>query len=444
MNPRGHQLSRTAFEALAAGGGGRAAVSELAEAQYSKHLLLLRGVLAVAGKGDREQALRARRAGELLTAAQRRDAAAARTVISHPAVGAWALHTVRAVRAAGAAPRLPGATPDGLCGVAAAAAVRAGLRAEIEVPTVGGTLVLPALGSVRVSEGSAVVRAADGTAEIFSRSGTALLPPDSRLGSPDSASQPGWLPLRRIGLGEGSLVVDDVDPFRMPAVGDVSGRLADRELRDWDRVFQEAWQLLVRHHRAVAEEVARTVRVIVPLNSPPEGERSSSSPETFGAIALSRPGSASSLAVTLTHEVQHLKLCALIDLVTLTRWDDGRRYYAPWRDDPRPVSGLLQGAYAHLGISAFWRRQRHLAPAEQRIRAHAEFARWRSATALATRTLASSGQLTADGARFVRGMAQILQAWHDEAVPPEAGALAGREADEHRARWTRAHGPVPT
>jgi hypothetical protein len=38
--------------------------------------------------------------------------------------------------------------------------------------------------------------------------------------------------------------------------------------------------------------------------------------------------------------------------------DDGHRYYVPWRDDPRPISGLLQGAYAYLGVTGFWRTRR--------------------------------------------------------------------------------------
>jgi HEXXH motif-containing protein len=45
------------------------------------------------------------------------------------------------------------------------------------------------------------------------------------------------------------------------------------------------------------------------------------------------------------HEVQHLKLAALLDIVTLTMPGEHDRYYAPWRDDPRPLSGLLQGTY---------------------------------------------------------------------------------------------------
>jgi uncharacterized protein len=428
-----HQLSGAAFEALAAGGGGPDVVRQLADAQYSKHLVLLRGVLAVAETGDREEALRVRRARVLLAAVQRRDPVAARTVIGYPAVGAWALRTVRASRGG---PAAPGAVPSGLSGLAAAAAIRSGLPADIEVMAVAGTLALPSLGAARAAADSVIVRSAGETTEIISGRSRTRLPAGSRPGAP------GWLGLRRIRLGSSDVLVDDLDPFRMPAVPDVSARLDDGELGAWDRVFQDAWLLLVRYHPAVAEEVGQAIRVIVPLDMPSEGERSSSSPETFGAIALSRPRNATNLAVTLTHELQHLKLCALIDVVRLTERDDGRRYYALWRDDPRPASGLLQGAYAYLGISGFWRRQRHVVPGPARIRANVEFAKWRAAVAQATATLAASGQLTAEGARFVRGMARTLQAWRGDTVPSEADVLARHEADEHRARWTRAHGPI--
>lgn len=430
-----HQLSRGAFESLAAGGGRRDVLRTLTAAQYSRHLWLLRGVLATVEQGGRDHALRVRRAFALLTAAEKENAAVGRSVISHPAVGAWALHTVRASRGG---PSAPGAEPGWLSGVAAAAAIRAGLPANIEVAVVGGTLILPSLGAVRIPASSAIVRATGEATEIISGDSRLRLPAGSGPGPA------GWLPLRRISLGPGGVLVDDVDPFRMPAVTDVSARLGESDLDDWEQVFQETWSLLLRHHPAMAQAVAQLIRVIVPLERPSEGERSSSSPETFGAIALSRPRNATSLAVTLIHELQHLKLSAVIDLVTLTRPDDGRRYYAPWRDDPRPASGLLQGAYAYLGISGFWRRHRHVVQEEYQLRAHAEFVRCRAAAALVTATLAATGQLTEDGASFVRGMARTLHDWRDETVPAEAQRLARREADEHRARWIQAHGQVPT
>lgn len=63
----------------------------------------------------------------------------------------------------------------------------------------------------------------------------------------------------------------------------------------------------------------------------------------------------------MAHELQQLKRSALLDVAALTEPDD-RRCYAPWRDDPRPVSGLLQGAYAFLGVSSFRRTRRRTWP----------------------------------------------------------------------------------
>jgi uncharacterized protein len=199
--------------------------------------------------------------------------------------------------------------------------------------------------------------------------------------------------------------------------------------------------VLERGHPGVAPEVAAAVSVIVPRSRPPSGEVSTTSPETFGAIGMSLPPDPVTCAVTLAHEIQHLKLGALLDIVTLTLPDDGRRYYAPWRDDPRPVRGLLQGAYAYLGVSGFWRRQRKLPGARQQ--ADVEYTRWRAATALAVGTLQSSGRLTSAGHEFVNEMARTLAPWQDEPVPIQAMTLARRAAGAHLARWQSVNGPAP-
>ena len=142
----------------------------------------------------------------------------------------------------------------------------------------------------------------------------------------------------------------------------------------------------------------RLLTVVVPYRrTGTGGQVSSSSPETFGAIAMSPPPDPLTCAVTLAHETQHLKLFALLDIVALTLPDDGRRYYAPWREDPRPVSGLLQGAYAFLGVSGFWRTQREIADGAARLEADTEFARWRAGAAPGRRDAAS--QRAADSRR---------------------------------------------
>jgi uncharacterized protein len=426
-----HRIARIPFDALASGGGPDA-IGDLAAGQYSKHVILVYGVLAAARRQDSRGGQQARFAGEgyeLLAAARRHDPAAVAEVIRYPSVGAWALRTINALRGG---PTLPGAEPGGLRAVAAAAAIRARLPAQIEVAATGGMVVLPSLGvAVIPDDHGAVVRSTAGGAEVRSANVRVEVP-----ANPD-ANAPGWLPLRRIRTGSLSVALDDLDPFRMPTLADLPPRLSATEVGRWGAALRAAWPLL---DAPLAEEVSRAVSVIVPRIAPPGDYVSSTSPESFGAVAMSHPPDPFDCAATLVHEVQHLKLFALLDIVALTLPDDGRRYYAPWREDPRPIGGLLQGAYAFLGVSRFWRAQCQGAGGDARQRAYTEFARWRSGVGQVVGTLLSSGRLTPSGLDFVRGMARTLSSWRDEPVPAAAQANADREAAAHLTRWQLANG----
>jgi HEXXH motif-containing protein len=230
------------------------------------------------------------------------------------------------------------------------------------------------------------------------------------------------------------VIVDDLDPFRMPAGdGVLTGRISPSALEELHAMLRMAWPVLPP---ASAAEIAAIVKVIVPARSPQSGYFSTSSPLTFGTVVMSRQPDKYTCAETLVHETQHLKLCALLDLVSLTWPDNGERYYAPWRTDPRPASSLLQGAYAFLGVSGFWRNQRQIAPDQEvRQQAQAKFARWREGAAGAVGTLLSSGQLTKLGRVFAENMAQVLDGWRREPVPGEAIARARRESERHLAQW---------
>ncbi|MFC7484659.1 HEXXH motif-containing putative peptide modification protein [Luedemannella flava] len=61
------------------------------------------------------------------------------------------------------------------------------------------------------------------------------------------------------------------------------------------------------------------------------------------------------MALLLIHEQQHMTLGAVYDLVPLCVTNGEARHDAPWRLDPRPVPALLQGTFAHLGVTDFWR-----------------------------------------------------------------------------------------
>jgi len=400
---RFHEIPPRQFAALAAGGGGPEAAAILVAAQHSKHVLLLCGVVHAAETAGHHEALAARRGYELLARVQRSDPAAVAAVIRYPSVGAWAYRTLTALRGG---PKFPGAAPGYLATVAATAAIRAGIVPGIDVPgmdvpRVNGLVVLPSLGAGEL--------------------GTA-----------------GWREVRGLrvvlNMPGGDMVADDVDPFRMPAAPHVA-QAAD--LTGWPEMFRGAWRLLERGHPEVAAEVAAMIKVVVPLRRPAHGQASSSSPETFGAIATSEPVDPVTLAVTLTHETQHVKLSALLDLVSLTKPDDGSRYYAPWRDDPRPASGLLQGTYAYLGVTGFWRRMRQ--ETETTV-VMTQFARWRSAAASGAQTLLSSGQLTTAGTEFVRGITATLAGWQREPVSATARAEAADANARHHAAWQARNG----
>jgi HEXXH motif-containing protein len=436
-----HSLSAEQFAALARGGGGQDAIGQLVAGQRSKHLILLSKVAELARRGDyRDDALGV--AGyQLLGQVQRRDPAAAAEVIGYPSVGAWALHVIRSSQArtesaptdpaSAADAALPGVRPSGLAAIAATAAIRAGLDAEIEVPVLGAGVLLPSLGTAEAVGGTAVVAAKE--AEVRSGNLRVRVRP----------GEPGWRELRRATVGPLSVLVDDLDPFRMPAPdGELAERLTPSQVAEFRAALRAAWPML---SPASAAEIAAIVRVIVPYQGPTSGSASTSSPQVFGTVAMSRPPDRYTCAETLVHETQHLKLCALLDLVSLTRPDDGQRYYAPWRPDPRPASGLLQGAYAFLGISGFWREQRQAAPEpEVRQRAHAEFARWRDGAAAVAVTLLRSGQLTGSGETFVETMASVLDEWLRESVPADALEVARRKSERHQVQWQANNGQVGT
>ena len=435
MKLRYHSIPRDVFDALAAGGGGPEAISVLAAAEQSKHDILLRSVLAAARAADGTQARYASVGWEVLTEVRRRDRAVADRVMRYPAVGAWA---VSALRALDAGAKWSEDAPARLAAVGAAAAVRSGLDAEVPVLPVAGVVSLPSLGVARVDADSAVIHSHPERAEVRWAHGQVEILPG---GQPDEA---GWLGIRGCHTGNLKAVIEDLDPFRMPAaVTGLAPRLTAGEARDWQRALQQGWEVLAAGHPAIAAEAAAAISVIVPLSRSVHGHLSSSSPDTFGAVAMSEPPDPETCASTLTHELQHVKLCAVLDIVKLTAPDDGRRYYAPWRDDPRPIAGLLQGAYAHVGVSEFWRRRRHLAAGVAQLRAEGQFALWRAETTRVIDTLLSSDRLTTSGTDFVRRMSQTASSWMSERVSPQARAFARSEAENHLAHWEQRHGPVP-
>lgn len=407
-------VSDKTFRALAGEPANAAAAAELNGLQLRRRKALLRGVAEeahVAGHADAEATSDAY---ETLLRLESDSPAAINRVLHHPSVGAWAWRTYRSLLRRGAE------RPARLGAITLAAAVVSGGSCRVSVPIDDGVLMLPGVGRLHSAGDSGDVEA----------EGTTLRAGDWSAEVDPSADAPGWEVLHGIRIDDGfEILLDDLDTYRWPEPARLTGR---DDPAVWRSRLPEAWHVLREHHPAVAEEIATMVRSITPILAPSEGVSSASARETFGAIAMSAPrGTAPWLAETFAHEIQHTKLDALMHLVPLVRYERAERFYAPWRPDPRPAHGLLQGAYAYLGVTEFWHRQH---PYEG-LRGRVELARWREGVREVLDTLERESLLSEAGRIFVEGMRSRLEDVLAEPLDDEALAAAQEAAAGHRSAW---------
>ena len=417
-----HQLPEESFTALATGEGNPAVVQRLREVQLSKHLMLL-------PPSPRKLRLptpdppRSRPSAGLQAAAGR---AARRPVYAGVALGPSA-H--RRLVARFPHPRDEGLPPDFgyLAAAAAAAAVRAGVPFELDVPVNDGRVLLPGLGHFHgIDQDSWARLRSDGerlTVGAFSQVPCAALVPDDGSAEPVPHWQ-GVTSARAVADGQTwTTLLETTDQYLNRFALPMAAALSAEEVASWQACIQSAWEVLVRHHSSAAGSIAAGVSVIVPLAARSDTDLgSATNPAAIGAIAASLPPDPVMMAEILVHEFQHLKLCALQDMAPLTEPCD-ERVYAPWRQDPRPVGGLLQGVYAHLGIARFWGAQRQAETEPDAIlRAQVMFERCRSMIEPATATLLRTGCLTSLGTRFVTML-------HDEGQRLERRRFPERRGD---------------
>jgi uncharacterized protein len=219
-----------------------------------------------------------------------------------------------------------------------------------------------------------------------------------------------WEPVRVLRAPGIQVALEDTDPYRDCHQWPAAPRLTDEEFAVWQRAFGLAWQEIQAHHPAYAPGLAAGLSTLMPMAAAPAGsDVSAAARHGFGAIGTALPDDPVTLALLLMHEFQHVKLGAVLDVYDLFDPDDKRLYHAPWRQDPRPLEGLLQGTYAHLAVCDFWRVRAALGEHDQSEAAQ-RYEHWRAHTAAATETLADSGSLTSLGMRFANAMRTAIAA----------------------------------
>ncbi|MFI9385789.1 HEXXH motif domain-containing protein [Kutzneria sp. NPDC052558] len=418
-----HRLSGKDLEAFARGGGSRAAVLELRSAKRSKLLVTLRTLLDSAPAGPLGSFAEA---WDLLAAAEQADSAAVGEVLALPAVHAWAAQALRHLRGSVASEAPLWFVLGHMNAVAVAAAVSAGLEFRARIPVFAGVAVLPTVGAAVVPTGER-----HAVAELVAAQGEVVV----RHGGVEAAQ---WLPMRRIRVEheghELAVWLDDLSPFRAFGGPQPAEPLSGQVFQDWTSALERAWRLLVSRHPEQAEGLAAGLAALVPGRRRGRfRDSSATSADAFGSVELALPSDAPRLAAVLIHEFAHSKLNGLFELVTLDVENREEIFYAPWRDDPRPLHGVLHGVYSFLAVTDFWRAE----GADDM--AHFRFALHRRQTMEAIDTIERSGLLTEAGERFVATMRLHVQEWQHYPVPERHRRAAEQVAWDHRATWRLRH-----
>jgi HEXXH motif-containing protein len=411
---RTHSVAAADFPALAQGLGGPRVIRELWAGQHSKRLLMLRLLIDKwpSSAPGRDEAVAA--VGE----AEAQAPATVRELLVDPMVGAWTAVTVRRLRRH----RASEADLGHFGAVAAVAALRAGTTARLRGVVHNGYLHLPTIGRLRVP-------GHDGWVSITTLGGR-LRVNDIEPGGRDYEP-------RRMLIAEGqpqlTVAMEDVDPYRDAYHVAAVDRVPHVEIDHWRHLLNAGWQILTSRASERAFEIAAGLDCLVPLTKPAaQAARSATSTEAVGVIGLDLPRRPEDLAVAVVHEFQHSKLAALLDIVQLYEGSD-RWFFAPWRADPRPIGGLLQGVYAFIGVADMWRTL--CADPATFPQAAREFAQARANVTDAVTTLAGSGLLTPAGTQFVAGITKAVERLQVVDVPSETVAAAELSLRQRRSAW---------
>ncbi|MDT3399614.1 HEXXH motif-containing putative peptide modification protein [Streptomyces sp. B1866] len=111
---------------------------------------------------------------------------------------------------------------------------------------------------------------------------------------------------------------------------------------------------VLTHVPNMTESIGSVVKAIHPLQAPRDHDVSHSTPELPFSIFVSIPekderDASLRVAESIIHESMHLQL-TLVDSIEPLAVDDRASGYSPWKDEVRPVTGLLHGLYVFAVI----------------------------------------------------------------------------------------------
>jgi HEXXH motif-containing protein len=126
--------------------------------------------------------------------------------------------------------------------------------------------------------------------------------------------------------------------------------------RRYSELLRNALAAIERFTPDIFEQISGTIR-IVGLKSSDGDFTNVSFSELPGAMLLSVVDHPLVMADRIIHEFHHNRLFHIEDCGSLfdSSSPTGEDFYSPWRNDRRPLKGILHGLYVFIAVGRFWR-----------------------------------------------------------------------------------------
>lgn len=157
----------------------------------------------------------------------------------------------------------------------------------------------------------------------------------------------------------GTIVIDSFEPcLNLPSV-EIYPRIKDlARCGRFLQTLEQALQRLAAYNQGLVKEMSLITASVTPMDAD-AGEAtmySGTSSAIFGGCFLSAAEHPLFVAEMLFHEFCHNKLRLLQEASPLIsdKYLNRSIFYSPWRDDPRPLDGILHGLFVFSSIADFW------------------------------------------------------------------------------------------
>ncbi|HEV7398241.1 MAG TPA: HEXXH motif-containing putative peptide modification protein [Pyrinomonadaceae bacterium] len=184
----------------------------------------------------------------------------------------------------------------------------------------------------------------------------------SRLSISDGPSESSVVVIQKLPVWEGPcgpIAIDSYEPcLNIPSV-EVYRRIKElTRCHHFLETIKHALARLTAYKESLVKEMTLITASVTPMDADVGDTAmfSGTSSAIFGACFLSAAREPLFVAEMLLHEFCHNKLRLLQEVAPLIsdKYSNQAIFYSPWRDDPRPIDGLMHGLYVFSSIAHFW------------------------------------------------------------------------------------------